>query len=73
MSAGWRRKRITLADPELAFAPPGQVARTRLAERVTPAIQHRVALTDGAEALQTQMLAHVPAYSLVLDRIHASE
>ena len=53
------------------------VALTRLAQRAAqrehPAIQHRVALTDGAEALQTQLLAHLPGYTLVLDIIHAAE
>ena len=53
------------------------VALTRLAARAAqrehPAIQHRVALTDGAEALQQQMTAHLPGYTLVLDVIHASE
>ncbi len=54
------------------------VALTRLAARAaqhhdTTAIQHRVALTDGAEALQQQMLAQFPAYTLVLDIIHATE
>ena len=33
----------------------------------------RVALTDGAEPLQEQMLTQLPTYSLVLDIIHASE
>lgn len=33
----------------------------------------RVALTDGAEALQEQMIRHLPGYTLVLDIIHASE
>src|SRR5262249_39279715 len=36
-------------------------------------IRDRVALTDGAEALQDQMLTHLAAYTLVLDIIHASE
>ena len=52
-------------------------ALTRLAQRAAqrehPAIQHRVALTDGAEALQAQMLEHLPGYTLVLDIIHATE
>jgi hypothetical protein len=52
-------------------------ALTRLAERAAqregPTIQHRVALTDGAEALQAQMTAHLPSYTLVLDIIHATE
>src|SRR5215210_3503372 len=54
-----------------------EVALTRLAARAAqrehPAIQHRVALTDGAEALQAQMTARLPGYTLVLDIIHASE
>ena len=53
------------------------VALTRLAARAAqrehPAIQHRVALTDGAEALQAQMTSHLPGYPLVLDIIHAAE
>jgi len=54
------------------------VALTRLAARAAQyddatAIRHRVALTDGAEALQQQMQAHFPAYTLVLDIIHAAE
>ncbi len=53
------------------------VALTRLkqraAERVGPPCQQRVALTDGAEALQEQMLAQFPEHTLVLDIIHATE
>ena len=33
----------------------------------------RVALTDGAEALQNQMRAHLPGFPLVLDIIHVLE
>jgi hypothetical protein len=33
----------------------------------------RVALTDGAEPLQEQMLRQLPAYTLILDIIHVSE
>lgn len=36
-------------------------------------ICQRVALTDGAEPLQKQMLARLPGFSLVLDIIHAVE
>jgi hypothetical protein len=54
-----------------------EAALTRLAARAAqrehPAIQHRVALTDGAEALQQQMTARLPGYTLVLDIIHATE
>ncbi len=53
------------------------IALTRLqqrsAQRVGPQIQQRVALPDGAEALQAQMVAHFPEHTLVLDIIHATE
>jgi hypothetical protein len=38
-----------------------------------PQIKHRVALTDGAEALQKRMLALFVGFVLVLDCIHAIE
>jgi hypothetical protein len=34
---------------------------------------YTVALTDGAEALQQQLMTHFPAYTLILDIIHATE
>ena len=53
------------------------VALARLADRVQrrdgPEIVDRVALTDGAQALQAQMLAALPAHTLILDIIHAVE
>jgi hypothetical protein len=53
------------------------VAMRRLAQRVAqregPQIEQRVALTDGAEALQQQLVTHLPAYTLILDIIHATE
>jgi hypothetical protein len=52
------------------------VALTRLQQRAAQrggAPQQRVALTDGAEALQEQLLAHFPEHTLVLDIIHATE
>jgi hypothetical protein len=53
------------------------VAMSRLVQRVAqrdgPSIQQRVALTDGAEALQQQLVTHLPAYTLILDIIHATE
>jgi len=52
-------------------------ALTRLAQRAGqregPHMQQRVARTDGAEALPAQMMTHVPAPTLVLDVIHATE
>lgn len=38
-----------------------------------PHIQSRVALTDGAESFQQQLLSAFPGFTLVLDIIHASE
>ena len=53
------------------------VAMTRLAQRVQqrlgPQIADRVALTDGAPALQDQLRAALPDFPLVLDIIHAVE
>jgi hypothetical protein len=53
------------------------VALTRLQQRAAQRggvpDQQRVALTDGAEALQEQLRAHFPAHTLVLDIIHATE
>jgi hypothetical protein len=52
------------------------VAMTRLVPRGAPrdavALQHRVALTAGAEALQQQWLSHCPQDTLVLDILHAT-
>lgn len=45
----------------------------RAAQREGVQIQHRVALTDGAEALQAQMQAHFPGSTLVLDIMLANE
>jgi len=36
-------------------------------------IQHRVALADGCEALQTRMVNTLPGFTLILDFIHANE
>jgi hypothetical protein len=53
------------------------VAMSRLVQRVAqrdgPSIQQRVALTDGAEALQQQVGTHRPEYTVILDVIHATE
>jgi len=42
-------------------------------QRDGPAIQQRVALTDGAEALQDQLQAKLSHFTLVLDFIHVDE
>ena len=53
------------------------VALARLADRAQrrdgPQIVDRVALTDGAHALQDQMRTALPGHTLVLDIIHAVE
>ena len=45
----------------------------RAVQRDHPHIRARVALTDGAESLQQQMLTAFPEHTLILDIIHASE
>ena len=70
--------RPTPAGKELRATLDGkEVALTRLAERARqregPHIRERVALTDGAEALQKQIEAHFPEHTLVLDIIHATD
>lgn len=50
-----------------------QLLRQRAALREGPQLQHRVALSDGAESLQDQLQEVFPAHTLVLDIIHASE
>jgi hypothetical protein len=61
--------RATLDGKEAALA--GLAARAD--QRDHAAITHRVALTDGAAALQQQMTTQLPGFTLVLDIIHATE
>jgi hypothetical protein len=61
--------RATLAGKNAAL---DRLAR-RVAQRDGPHIHYRVALTDGAEALQRQMLRRWPLFTLVLDIIHVIE
>lgn len=53
------------------------IAFERLVERVIQRegghIQHRVALTDGAEPMQDRVCDKLPQFTLILDIIHASE
>jgi len=53
------------------------VALERLARQVNKReghhIKHRIALTDGAEALQVRVLNYCPDFTLILDFIHADE
>jgi len=64
-----KRLWATLAGKDAALA--------RLAEQVAgregPHIQQRVALTDGAEALQDRIQQRFPTFTLLLDFIHADE
>jgi hypothetical protein len=61
--------RATLEGKAVAM---GHLAQ-QVAQREGPHIQQRVALSDGAEALQEQWLAHFPEPTLVLDIIHTTE
>jgi hypothetical protein len=45
----------------------------RVQQRESPQIQDRVALTDGAAALQERMRSYLPGFTLVLDIIHVTE
>jgi hypothetical protein len=64
-----KEQHATLAGKTLACRDLAQ----RAAQREGVQIQHRVALTDGAEALQAQMQAHFPNSTLILDIMHANE
>jgi hypothetical protein len=68
---GPQHKRLwaTLAGKDTALE---RLAK-QVAQREGPHIQQRVALTDGAEALQDRVQQHFPTFSLVLDFIHANE
>jgi hypothetical protein len=59
--------RATLAGKADAVS---RLAR-RVAQRQGPPIQPRVARTDGAEALPSQVVPHGPRHTRVLDIIHA--
>lgn len=59
----------TLSGKDTALAHLRRQAKRRAGEHVVD----RVALTDGAIALQQRMQTHFPDYTLVLDIIHAVE
>jgi len=61
--------RATLAGKAVAITTLQQ----RTAQRDLRPITTRVALTDGAESLQDQIVAAFPDHTLILDIIHASE
>ena len=64
-----KETRATLAGKDAAF----ERLTWRVAQREGQHIQHRVALTDGAEPLQRQVQDRLSMFTLVLDIIHASE
>ena len=68
---GPRHKRlwVTLAGKDAALAE----AAARVARRDGTHITHRVALTDGSQALQERVQRHFPTFTLVLDLIHVTE
>jgi len=59
----------TLEGKDTAFDRLGQ----RVAQRDHAGVQHRVALTDGAEALQNRVVDKLPGFELILDIIHVSD
>jgi len=61
--------RATLDGKDVAF----EHLTRRVAQREDKHIQHRVALTDGDDALQRQVSNRLSTFTLVLDIIHASE
>lgn len=61
--------RATLDGKKVAFE---RLVR-RMAQRDGEHIRHRVALTDGAEALQNQVADKFSDFTLILDIIHGSE
>jgi hypothetical protein len=61
--------RATMKGKDFALA---RLAR-RVDRRQGEHVQHRVALTDGAEALQDRVLSTFPDFELVLDIIHGLE
>jgi hypothetical protein len=71
-------KRPVPSDKQVFGTLEGKsAALTHLAQQVTrrnqPQFVHHIALTDGSEALQQQVLAHLPTFTLVLDIIHVTE
>lgn len=64
-----KEQHATLAGKAVACDDLAQ----RAAQRDGLHIQHRVALSDGAEALQEQLQAHFADFRLILDIMHATE
>jgi len=68
---GPRQKRLwaTVAGKDAALTE----AAARVARRDGPHLTHRVALTDGSQALQERVQRVFPTFTLVLDLIHVTE
>jgi len=64
-----KRMEATLGGKESACVSLAEGVRRQEGEH----IRERVALTDGAEALQSQVCVALPSFTLVLDVIHAIE
>jgi len=59
----------TMAGKEAAFT---HLAR-QVARRPHDQLVHRIALTDGDVALQTQVHTHLPDFTLILDLLHVAQ
>jgi hypothetical protein len=75
---GYRSKRPAPIDKEVRATLAGKAfaferLTRRVAQREGSHIQHRVALTDGAEPLQRQVSDRLSMFILILDIIHAVE
>jgi len=64
-----KKTRATLAGKDVAFA---RLARD-VARRDGDHIRDRVALTDGAQALQDRVAQYLPDFTLVLDVVHVKD
>jgi len=64
-----KRLWATLAGKDAALTE----AAARVARRDGSHLTHRVALTDGSQALQERVQRQFPTFTLVLDLIHATE
>ena len=64
---------LSLQPLETGVAEAMSCLAQRVAQRDGTHRQQRVTRTDGAEALPQQVMAYVPAYTVILDVMHATE
>lgn len=64
-----KRLRASLAGKDVAF----DHLLSAVHKRDGPHIQHRVALTDGAQPLQQRVLDRLPDFTLILDLVHVTD